>query len=454
MAWSVVLGGLGLLQQMSASNRAQSSFNQAQEFNRYAFDTMMDWRQDEKDYTREIDALNRAIASDERTFAESELEEYKANLLKERQFEIDRMLALDKEAARQFAFKMEQYLQNQELSQQERQFALEQLEEAKRIAKGERDEDQRRFEMAKAQKEIERQFQLAEYNNARIQAMHERNAVMSQRERIMDDIKGLQTGLQDTYASLQDVPDVQPITQEEIDSEIARRTDQYISDVDRAADKVASVSEADLIRGGMDNSTQANSVRSDVASRLADEYQKARFKAYDDAMTYIGGQQNLRNTDLNTILASRDKQLGQYGNVFGAGITEMTNLPNAPTALGYMNYQPMSAIYDRSIGSSANNFQDKYGLRSAVTDGYVNLGQGMSGLTGQNIGRMGTNMGMTMPSAVYGYNTQNWGDPNSVAGNMLTSATKYLENTLKRGDTVSKNFSKTFGDWMIGANEW
>jgi hypothetical protein len=453
MVWSVVLGGLGLLQDMSRENKAQRRYDSAEAFNREMARQSMDWMEEDRARYNRLDDLNRGIRGDERAFAERELGEYKSRLLKEREFEIERMLQMDREAARQYAFKLEQYLRNQEITGQERERALQELEDAKAIAAGERDEDQRRFEMAKAQKEVERDYQIQQINNARVGFQQERNDMLRQRKMISDRIQGMQTGLENVYAGLQDIPDVTPVTQARIDAEVNKRADQYIGDVDRAADRVASVAEGGLINRGMDNSTLANQTRGDIASRLADEYQNARFRAYDDAMKYIGGQQNIENTDINQILASRQSQLGQYGDTMGAGLAQMANLPDAPSSMGYMNYMPASSIYDRGVGSSANAFQDKYGLRSGISSGYTDLGSELASLTGVNTSGAAS-AGLNLGSGVYDYSPQNWSDPSSYSGNMLTSASERYNKALEQSKTSGGTFGKAFLDWNYGTGEY
>ena len=453
MVWSVVLGGLGLVQDMIRENKAEKRYNSAEAFNREMARKSMDWMEEDRARTYRLDDLNRDIRRDERAFAERELGEYKARLLKEREFEIERMLQMDREAARQYAFKLEQYLRNQEITGQERERALQELEDAKAIAAGERDEDQRRFEMAKAQKEVERDYQIQQINNARVGFQQERNDMLRQRKMISDRIQGMQTGLENVYAGLQDVPDITPVTQARIDAEVNKRTDQYMGDVDRAADRVASIAEGGLINRGMDNSTLANSTRGDIASRLADEYQNARFRAYDDAMKYIGGQQNIENTDLNTILASRQQQLGQYGDTMSAGLSQMANLPNAPSAMGYMSFMPQSAVYDRAVGSSANNFQDKYGLRSGVSDGYTGLGTSLAAITG--VGTSGaSNAGLNLGSGIYDYSPNNWSDPTSYASNILTNAGNRFNTAIDESRKSGGTFGKAFLDWNYGTGDY
>tara|TARA_X000001036_G_scaffold224321_1_gene209843 strand:+ start:1085 stop:2467 length:1383 start_codon:yes stop_codon:yes gene_type:complete len=451
MSWSLAFGALGLLESMTSKNKASSQFDQAYGFNRMAFDKTFEEMLKDSQFKKGIDELNLSLAKDERQWDEEQYADYKKQLLEERQFEIERLIKQDKEAARQYAFNLEKYLDNQELSQQERELALKELEEAKAIAQGERDEDYRRFETAKAQKEIEREFMLEEFGRSRNIAQEERNYMLAQRKNIMDRIQGMQSGLEGVYAGLQDIPNVNPVTQADIDAEVLRRTNEYTSDVDRAADRVASIAEGELISKGMDLSTQANQTRGDVASRLADEYQKARFKAYDDAMSYIGGKQGIYNTDTSNIIASRAAELEQAGGVLGSGINQMTSLPTAPSAGSYMQYASLlpTGTYDRSPTLSANTFQDKYGLTSGVNNDYLNLGSMLSSQPGASSAAGFGGVFGTVGTGQYQYQPYNWGNPQGYATNMLNSSQTNLNNAWNRATDSGTKFGGAFEDWLL-----
>ena len=447
MGWSALFAGLGLLQSGRQQSKANSLAREQYEWNKEMFGLQTAAQAEENEYQRGLSETDRATKADERAFGEAQLAEYKKQILAEREFEIDRMLRLDKEAASQRAFQLEQYLSNKNLKEEERALALRQLEEAKAIAKGERDEEKKRFELAKAQKNIERQFQLKEYGEAKNQAFAERQFMMDQRKGIMDQIYGLQSGLQDTYAGLQDVPDVERISEADIEAEIQRRQGEYTADVDRAATAVASVNEADLIRDGMDLSTKGTARRGDIASRLAQEYQNARSRAYDDSMGFIAGKQGVRNTDLNTILASRGSQLGQAGDVYGAGIGMMSQLPNAPSAMTGYNYGNVgSGVYDRSIGSSANNFQDKYGLRSGADNEFFNIGGNYSNMTGPR-SSAAYGGGMSLGSGIYSPYTGTSYNPSSYSNNMSTYANNNLSYANQGSNNAAGVFGRTISDW-------
>ena len=122
------------------------------------------------------------IAADERAYSQRLFEEYRQTLLDERQEQRERQILEDREAARLATFRLEQILQNQEISAQEREFAISQLNEAKAIAAGERDEDKRRFLEERDRKEIERDFMVQEYQQSKAQRAEERAFACSSRQ--------------------------------------------------------------------------------------------------------------------------------------------------------------------------------------------------------------------------------------------------------------------------------
>ena len=166
------------------------------------------------------------------------------------------------------------------------------------------------------------------------------------------------------------------------------------------------------------------------------QYQNARSRAYDDSMGFIAGKQGVRNTDLNTILASRGSQLGQAGDVLGAGIGMMSQLPSVPSAMNGYNFGNVgSGMYDRGFQSSANNFQDRYGLGSGADDGFFNIQSGISNLTGPR--SAGYDGGINMTSGVYSPYAATGFNPGGFATNMNSYATlSYTHLTLQTNREV------------------
>jgi len=401
-------------------------------------------QQEENEYVRQREVLDRMTRGSERDFAERQLFSYLDQLDAERQYGMDRQQVLDRDAARQRAFQLQQLLTNQDLRADERRFALEQLRIAQDIAAGERDftmgiyqdeadrlaerqsmadqearemqlyrlrEAARNRDLVASEREFakmllgqaqdvagaerdeqmarfledrdtradERQFVVDQYEDYLRQAQAERDAEMGIREQILAGADDLQSRLEATASQLGYVPEIEQITPEMIDAEVARRTGEYMSDVDRAAEAVASANEADLIRAGIDVSTGATQRRGDIAGRLAQEYQNARARAYDDAMGYISGRSNAMATNVGNIMDRRAAILGETANIGGAELGILQNLRQLPSATGayQMAANIGSGILDRNI-VSANNYSAPIAVTSGLYDASNAMTSGMS----------------------------------------------------------------------------
>jgi len=401
-------------------------------------------QQEENEYIRQREMLDRMTRGSERDFAESQLFSYLDQLDAERQYGMDRQQMLDRDAARQRAFQLQQLLQNQNLRADERRFALEQLRIAQDIAAGERDftmgiyqdeadrlaerqalmdeearemqlyrlrEAARNRDLVASEREFakmllgqaqdvagterdeqmarfledretradERQFVVDQYEDYLRQAQAERDAEMGIREQILAGADDLQSRLEATASQLGYVPEIEQITPEMIEAEVARRTGEYQADVDRAAEAVASVNEADLIRAGLDASTGGTQRRGEIAARLAQEYQNARTRAYDDAMGYISGRSNAMATNVGNIMDRRAAILGETANIGGAELGILQNLRQLPSATGayQMAANIGSGILDRNI-VSANNYSAPIAVTSGLYDASNAMTSGMS----------------------------------------------------------------------------
>lgn len=390
------------------------------------YGAMLDQRraqQEENAYLRQIEDLNRRIKEQEREFTLGEYQGYKDQLLKERQDQYERQIAMDKEAARQREFQLNQLLQNQDLAQEERDFAIRQLEEAKSVASGERDDDMRRFYEERAQKEIEREFLISEYQNSQATRRQEREQELAMRNQILAQVYGLQDALRQTESGLQYVPDIPVITEDQIAAEIQRRSAENIANVDRAAERVASINEANLMRGGIDISTPGTARRGDVAARLAQEYQNATSRAYDDAMKYISGQQSMYATDIGNILKTREARLNETSGIAGAGIDTMLRLPQLTSADNFNLAQLIpSSVYSRNI-SSANDFRAPVNIGSGIYDS-INIGPGLSNFNVSN--SAATSIFNQLPSSAY--NASSVSIPGLDFSNIMSGANSALSN--------------------------
>lgn len=420
MAWSAALGLAGsAFSAISASNTAsaqmamkQRELDQQREFQaqQMALASDAQRRQDEENaYQRQIEQMNRRIAQQNRQYQLDVVAQQRQDLIRERQQQIDRQLEQDRAAARQRQFEIEQLLQNQDLAEEEREFAQAQLAEAQSVAAGERDEDKRRFLEERAMAEANRDFVMQEYASAKQQADAERQRDLGIQNQIMAQAGNLRDQLEGTAAQLGYVPEIPQLNQSQIDSEIRSRTQQYQSDVDRAANRVASVNEAELIRTGLDESTPGTARRGEVAERLSQEYQNARQRAYDDALGYITGRQDAMANNVGNIIDRRQAILGETGDIASSELGILQQLRNAQSASGI--YDMASAvptgIYNREI-NSANDYRAPVRVDSAIYDrgnpglgmSNYNVTQGIANTSGLQVGNGITNAStQTLPSA-------------------------------------------------------
>ena len=462
--WSAVLGLAGsALGAASASRTAAAQMAQQQ----YQFDKQMEMqglqvgmaidaqrRQAEENvYQRQIEQMNRLIAGQERNYQKQQASSQRDQLMAERREQIERQIQEDREAAKQRQFQLEQLLQNQDLRAEERDFAIQQLEEAKATASGERDEDLRRFLEERAMAQIERDFVVGEYEDYKRQAEAERQEELAVREQILNQIYGLQDSLTGAQAELGYIPEIQQITEADIAREIERRSGEYTADVDRAATAVASVNEADLIRNGMDLSTTGNRRRADITRQLASEYQDARQRAYDDAMSYIAGKSDTMASNVGNIIDRRAANLGETANVAGAGLAQLQNLRNLPSATdAYRMASALpSAIYNRSV-SSANDFRAPVNINSAVYDG-ISIGPGLASY------RVPTSAAMNLSSGVSSaiFNPYSVGIPNpqsymqnagQIGNQLLSSSTTSANNAYNNAYKASAGFGSDMRSFM------
>ena len=410
---------------------------------------------EENQYLRQIEQLNRLMAQEERQFQLDELEKNKQILLEERREQIERQIKEDKEAAKLAAFRMERLLKNEELSVQEREFAIQQLKEAQRIAQGEADEDKRRFLEAQELRKIERDFQMQEYQEAKALAEGEKAEQMAFRDRIMNNIDSLRTALSETATKLGDIPEIERLTQGDINAETDRRTKAYQSDIDRAAEAVASVNEANLIRGGIDASSTATDARGEIARRLAEEYQGARMKAGDDALSYITGQNQALNANLDAILGRRGAILDETAKIGGVGIDQMMQMQNLPSSLGIYNMASSlpTGVYDRNT-LSAGNYRSPVNMSSAI---YSGLSPIASMAQYRNIPSLSTNQGFNVKSGIFAptpISTPNastyMSNANNIGSNLLTSATSGYTNAMTNLANASSGFGTDLAE--VGAD--
>lgn len=475
MVWSALISagvGLGtsLLGSRSARKEAdksrrlqQEQFNRQQQFQRQMLAHAMQrgYKQDQNnEYIRMIEDMNRGMAMDERMFQLGLLDDYSSSLEDERQYVIDRQVTADREAARQRAFEIEQYLRNQRISQEERRYAIDQLEQAKAIARGEREDDLRRYYKEQLQAQQERDFMIGQYNDARITAQQERDFDLEHRANVMREVEGLQSTLREARNQLGHVPDIPTLSVEDITAETQKRTGEYLSDVDRAVDRVASQNEADLIRGGVDVSTTGTAKRGEVAARAASSYQDARQRAYDDALRYITGKHDARTKNVMDQIGRRREVLGEIMGTEGVAIDPMMSLRDPRSALDGMEMLSLlpSGVHSRSI-SSANNYGAPVTIGSGVS-GDFRLSPGMAETfnlpSAAHLGGMNINSAIVSP-----YNIdmsdpmQSYMNGMSYTNNNMSSIySRMYQDDRNRYADASSNFGESLAEGIGDFTSW
>jgi len=472
MPWGAIIGaGVSLLGGMSANKQAKKDSAEAARANRaqeqmqreqmqFAY-TERDDRNRELDYQRQIEAMNRELAGEDYTFQRGQLEQYREQILTERQYGIDRQVQLDRDAAEQRAFQIEQMLQNQSISAAEREQAMSELQEAQATASGERDEDLRRFAEEREMLSAERDFRMQQFEGARDQSMSERDTDLGYRDAITGRIDDLRGTLTDAQRRLGDMPAMPTLSAADIENEVGRRSQLYRADADRAVDRIASVTEARLMRNGMDASTQGNARRGDIAREASDMYATADNRAYDDALAYITGKTGAQVDNVNAQINRRGSYLDEYSGIGMAGIEALLANPRAASAVDAYQLANMvgSGVNNRGI-ASANDYNAPMAVGSSIYDRIAvgdNLGQTMN--LGSAASGAGINLGHNLISP---YGTPNY-NPAAYAGSAASLASGVASNANSRaagsnaaagaaGSAMGSAFADLFNSGGGGSN--
>lgn len=467
-----IMGGLsagaGLLSGIMGNNQAQRQLeyqyrmHQEQMQLQMALAQMAQGRQDEENaYQRRWEDFNRWQAGQERDFALGELRDYQDRLLGERQYEIDRQVEMDREAARQQAFQLEQYLEQKGLAREEREWAQQQLEYVKQVAAGEREEDIRRFYEDRITADAERDWYIQQYMSAQSQAYDERAYDMAYRDRMLETVDGTRAGLQQMLEALGAAPELDTLTREDFEAETQRRQDLYQSDVDRAAQAVASANEADLMRSGLDESTVGTDRRGQIAERLSHEYQNARARAYNDALSYVSGQSEAIGSSAAREMQQRAAMLGEMSGVNAYGLEAMMGMPQISSAMspyGMVAGSP-TAILDRNL-ASAGNFMAPVPIGSQIVGGF----DGGSRLSGYQVGPSAASpLGMQLQSSIFHPYSMTLQNPATYYQNALAGQASMFDYAARQANQAGANmgaagmqFGSSLADLFgnIGNSSW
>ena len=416
-------------------------------------------QQEENQYQRAMERINRRKTGDERRYQMSEYEGYQDQLLAERRDVIERQLMSDKEAARKSQFELEQYLQNKDLAQSERDEGLAALREAKAIASGERDEDKRRLLEDRAKSDIEREFVVQQYQEAQNTFAAEREEQNQFRDMLMGRIDSVQANSQDFANSLGMLPEIDRVSQGDVDAEYQVRADEYMSDVDRAAQGMASSAETTLVRRGMSDSTLAEDTRAQLTRQVSDQYTKARRAAYDDASKYISGRQAMTSNDRNAEMDRRKYLVTENTGLEGMAMNGMLQLPGVASTTGQYNLLNAvpTGIYDRNI-SSANDYQAPMAIGTGIYDN-MNISAQLSNYL-NTPSAASTGYGQ-IQSGIYNPMSMSFGNPanafNNVANmsnQMLSSSQANYANASKTAMEAGKGMATSFATFSDELESW
>lgn len=391
----------------------------------------------QQEYQRQLRAIenNTRITASERQFGIQQLEQAQRVAQQERQFQLDLLMQdrsrLESErgeaigyldynrsvAQQERGFDINRYNQNRATAGGERQQALDLLTQSQQVAQQERSEDRQQFNQNSQQAAQERNFQEREYMAMRQQAMQERMDSMNRRNQIDQATGQYGQALQTALESYGQLEPIDYLGEEDIAAEAGRREQVAVDDVNSMADRVASINEANLIRGGVDQSTRATDERERVTARLSDEMAKARQGARSEAVNYVSGiNDQLRLGDEMERLR-RGSGLQEIAQTYGVPLEMLMRSPELQTALGGPQFSQVgSAVYDRGI-QSANDYQAPINVNSGIIDqNFSSAGDYGSPLSvGSSVMDRNISSGndyrspVDFGSAVYNQNTQNLG---------------------------------------------
>jgi hypothetical protein len=416
-------------------------------------------QQEENQYQRAMERINRRKTGDERRYQLSEYENYQEQLLSERRDVIERQLLADKEAARQSQFELEQYLQNRDLAQEERDEAMAALREAQAIASGERDEDKRRLLEDRAKSDIEREFVVDQYQQAQNTYSAEREEQNQFRDMLMSRIDSVQANSQD-FANAMGMPmEVDPMTQGDVDAEYQIRADEYMSDVDRAAQGMASSAETTLVRRGMSDGTLADDTRAQLTRQVADQYTKARRAAYDDASRYISGRQAMNSADRNAQIERRKYLVGENTGLEGMAMNGMLQLPGVASTTGQYNLLNAipTSIYDRDV-SSANDYQAPIAIGTGIYD-QMNVGSQLAGYlnnpSAASTGYANIQSGIYNPMSMnFGNAANSFSNASSMGNQMISTAQNNYANAQTQAANAGTGLADSFATFSNELGSW
>jgi hypothetical protein len=366
---SIIMGGQQYALGMQELALKREALNQQRDFGMLNYGLALDqlaMEKEQTEYVKEYNRRNELNQAIERAKIEGQRKQRLAAYQAERQYVVDRQVQIDKAQAEQYALELEAYLRNTNLAKEERETALAYLDSARQVASGERDEDLIRLRMERLTAQQERDFAIGELRNAQAIAAGERVDDLNYRDRIMAQLSEMGEALQTAYSGMGALYAPAGPSEEEIASTVSRYENNAISNVDRAADRVASQAEASLIDSGMARSTAGEMRRAEVARKLALDYDNARLAARNQAMAYITGKEGLKDQAFQRQVAARGRTFEEISSVYAPIIQGLTQNRGALSANAYQ--APVGIGTGNVIRDvkSANQYAAPIGVGSSI----------------------------------------------------------------------------------------
>jgi len=394
--------------------------------------------EEQRAYFRQQDALNRQQAQLERQQAFDLYFQNNEQLQSERDYFIQRQEFVDKQAAQERAEQLGFMLQNQQMAAEERDFALAELARAQQIAAGERDEELRRYYDNQFRAEAERRYSIEQFERAQGIARSEREEEGMFRDALQGQLVNFQDELRRVQEGLGDIRRLDPLTQEQIDSQVGRYRDVAKDSYNEVIEQMASLNEADLRRKGI-SATDPGDTRSRMAQRLADDLAMAQQQAEQQALAYISGERGLLFNDIQQDIATRNAIMDETTSVGLAGFDRMRGLMNTlPTENVAAPLNIGSTILNAQF-RSANDYNTPVAINSAQFAGALPsaIGQTINVPSGVAMG-FSAPSAVTQPSASSNLSSQLLANLNSGYSNMGTA---YGNQAAAYGQAASQGFS-------------
>ncbi len=355
------------------------------------------------DYQKQMDQLSQQRYDDERAYYLEQQALAQKNAERDRTMMMDRLAVQDTNAAQDREMAMQNYMDQRNLSNE-------------RIS-----EERQMLQDAKAQQEAERQWQMDRIGT--MDSLAERNRLdqLDQRNDYLAVLNDASSNFDNVLSSLGVLQTPEFLGEEFIDTEYDRLSDTYIAGVDRAADRVASINEADAIRAGVGDSSTGDFRRAEVAKRIAPMYQDAEARAMQDAIANAGGRNQLINTQYQAKLQERDRAL-QEANMQYQDLGFMRNQPQVGAGMETMGMTPNSAIFTGQGGQQLAGFN---GMPSSISgvgipQSYMPQNYGAPGQPSVGGGNPAAYMSMINPNTGSGLNNY-YGNMANMYGNQANA---------------------------------